>query len=52
MEKFVEAGIPVYTLTNLPTLTQVAAEHGFIEPNQLETIERFAQNPSAWGDTL
>jgi orotate phosphoribosyltransferase len=52
MEKFVEAGIPVYTLTNLPTLTQVAAEQGFIELNQLETIERFAQNPSAWGDTL
>ena len=52
MEKFVEAGIPVHTLTNLPTLTQVAAEYGFIQPSELETVNRFAQNPSAWGDTL
>ncbi|MEY3861358.1 MAG: hypothetical protein RIS50_1639, partial [Bacteroidota bacterium] len=52
MEKFVEAGIPVYTLTNLPTLTAVAAEHGFIQPSELETVNRFAQNPAAWGENL
>lgn len=51
MEKFVEAEIPVFTLTNLPTLTQVAAAHGFIEKDELETINRFAQNPTVWGDT-
>ena len=52
MEKFVEAGIPVHTLTNLPTLTAVAAEHGFIQPSELETVNRFAQNPAAWGENL
>lgn len=52
MKKFVEANIPVYTLTDLPTLTQVAAEYGFIKANELKTIQRFAENPSAWGDSI
>lgn len=52
MEKFVNAGIPVHTLTNLPTLTKVAAEYGFIQDNELATVNRFAENPSAWGESL
>ncbi|MEI8100571.1 MAG: orotate phosphoribosyltransferase, partial [Bacteroidota bacterium] len=52
MEKFVNAGIPVHTLTNLPTLTKVAAEHGFIQDNELATVNRFAENSSAWGESL
>jgi hypothetical protein len=30
----------------------VAAEHGFIQDNELATVNRFAENPSAWGDSL
>lgn len=52
MEKFVNAGIPLHTLTNLPTLTKVAAEHGFIQDNELATVNRFAENPSTWGESL
>jgi len=48
-EKFANAGIPVYTLTNLPALTQVAAENGFIQSSELETVNNFAQNPQEWG---
>ncbi len=48
-EKFASAGIPVFTLTNLPALTQVAAENGFIQSTELETVNNFAQNPQEWG---
>lgn len=48
-EKFANASIPVFTLTNLPTLTQVAAENGYIQPSELQTINNFAQNPQDWG---
>jgi hypothetical protein len=29
-----------------------AAAHGFIQDNELATVNRFAENPSAWGESL
>lgn len=49
-EQFSNAGVPVYTLTDLPMLTKVAAEEGYIKASELLTIQQFAENPSKWGE--
>jgi orotate phosphoribosyltransferase len=47
-QRFADAGIPVYTLSDFPTLAEVAVQEGMIEPSELEEVRSFAKNPQAW----
>lgn len=48
---FQEAGVPLYTLSNYPTLIEVAAESGRITPEQLATLQTWSSDPQAWSDS-
>jgi orotate phosphoribosyltransferase len=45
---FEARNIPVVTLTNYPTLTRIAAETGYIHPNDAATLEQWRDNPEGW----
>ena len=47
---FEEAGLPLYTLSNYPTLIEAAAESGRITPEQLATLQTWSSDPQAWSD--
>ena len=47
---FEEAGLPLYTLSNYPTLIEVAAESGRITPERLATLQTWSSDPQAWSD--
>ncbi len=49
-EQFSNAGVPVFTLTDLPMLTKVAMEEGYIRASELSAIQQFAENPSKWSE--
>lgn len=51
-QRFSQAGIPVYTLTNLDALTTVAAEEGYIQPSELQLVREFAIDPPNWGTKI
>jgi orotate phosphoribosyltransferase len=46
--RFVEANVPFYTLSDFHTLAQVAVESGYLSQEKLEVVRSFAQNPAAW----
>ena len=46
--RFEAEGIPVITLSNFDTLCEVAASEGYISPEELENVKRFAQDPEHW----
>ncbi len=47
-ERFEEAGIPVYSLTDYSTLIEVAVEKGYIKEEDLEQLNRWRANPEKW----
>ena len=47
---FEKAGLPLYTLSNYPTLIEVAAESGRITPEQQATLATWSSDPQAWSD--
>jgi orotate phosphoribosyltransferase len=47
-ERFEEAGIPVYSLTDYSTLIEVAVEKGYIREEDLEQLNRWRANPEKW----
>ena len=47
-ERFAEAGVHLYTLTDYPTLLGVALERGYIEEERLEVLEQWRESPSTW----
>jgi orotate phosphoribosyltransferase len=46
---FEARNIPLVTLTNYQALTQIAAETGYIHPNDAATLEQWRSNPEGWG---
>ena len=46
--RFEERGIRLFTLTDLDHLLPVAAEKGYIESDQMESIRRFTEDPQGW----
>ncbi len=48
-QRFAAQGIPVFTLSNFDTLCEVAADEGYISPEELEDVKRFATDPESWG---
>ena len=49
VQQFQEANCNILFLTNFTTLTQVAAEHEFIDRDKLALIQEWNKDPKNWG---
>ncbi|MBR5240663.1 MAG: orotate phosphoribosyltransferase [Muribaculaceae bacterium] len=47
-EKFKEAGVTLYTLSNYNAVLEAAAETGYINNEDIETLKVWRENPSQW----
>ena len=47
-EKFNEAGVTLYTLSNYNAVLEAAAETGYINSEDIETLKYNTENPSEW----
>ena len=47
-EKFKEAGVTLYTLSNYYAVLEAAAETGYINNEDIETLKVWRENPSQW----
>lgn len=47
-EAFQKAGVPLYSLTNYPTLIDLAMEKGTIKPEQESLLLKWREAPSEW----
>lgn len=45
---FAQAKVALYSLTNYPTLLQVAVNNGYINTEQLQLLNQFSTNPTNW----
>lgn len=50
LRAFEEAGLPLYTLSNYPTLIEVAAVSGRISADQRAALATWSADPQAWSD--
>lgn len=48
-EAFAEKGVPFQTLSDYRTLVQAAAATGYVSAGDLDTLNRWSENPSGWG---
>ncbi len=51
-EKFKEIGISFDTLTNYETLLNVATKQNYISENDMETLQKWSQDPGNWRNDL
>jgi len=49
-KRFADEGIPLYTISNLNVLCEVAAKEGFISMEDIEMVQQFAKDPHSWGN--
>lgn len=47
-EAFADANVSLHTLTDFPTLLEVAVERGGLSEDELSTLEAWRRNPEAW----
>lgn len=47
-QKFDQAGIPHYTLTDYTTLIEVAKDHNYVDQKNLKALSAWRENPSTW----
>lgn len=47
-QAFQSKDIPLHTLTNLESLLEKAVEFDYLQPDELETVRRWQQDPSVW----
>ncbi|MGC4103312.1 orotate phosphoribosyltransferase [Ferruginibacter sp.] len=45
---FDDAGLPLYPLTNYPTLIELAIEKGIVSPDQQKTLLNWSADPANW----
>lgn len=48
---FEEAGVPLFTLSNYPTLVSLAAESGYVSADQQATLTAWSADPQEWSRT-
>lgn len=48
VQRFKDADIPVYTLTDYSTLIEVAKNHEYVDEADLETLAQWRQKPETW----
>ncbi|WP_027586659.1 orotate phosphoribosyltransferase [Acidipropionibacterium thoenii] len=49
-QNFEKAGLPLYTLSNYPTLVEVAASSGAISAAQQAALSTWSSDPQAWSE--
>lgn len=47
-ENFEKAGVTLDTLSDYPTMIELAAEQGYVAPSDLETLHEWRQDPANW----
>ena len=47
-ENFSKAGVPLFTLGNYQETIDIAAESGYIRPEDLETLKKWREDPAEW----
>ncbi len=47
-EMFEKSSLEYYSLTDYPTLIELAVKKGIVEPDQLEILMKWRDNPSTW----
>ncbi|SMO80739.1 orotate phosphoribosyltransferase [Gracilimonas mengyeensis] len=50
-QKFTDANVPVYTLTDYKTLVNVAVEKGIIDGEDLDELSNWRDHPDIWPDS-
>jgi len=45
---FSKQGVPLYTLSDYPTLVQTGLTHGYIKNSDLASLQEWRNNPAAW----
>ncbi|NGP89956.1 orotate phosphoribosyltransferase [Fodinibius halophilus] len=48
IQRFEETDVTVYSLTDYPTLIQVASENDYVDASDLKTLGEWRQNPETW----
>lgn len=48
IQRFEEADVSIYTLTDYATLIEVASEHNYVSSDDLETLAEWRKNPETW----
>ncbi len=48
IQRFEDAGVALYTLTDYTTLIDVANEHGYVNENDLEALAEWRKQPETW----
>lgn len=51
MHAFTSANLPIYTVSNYPTLLQTALQDGYITPSDISTLEKWREDTKAWSDS-
>lgn len=46
--RFRDAGVPYYTISDLHALSDVAVAHGYLDAGKLEIVKSFAADPANW----
>lgn len=47
-QRFAEANVPFYTISEFDVLADVAVAHGFLEADKVQTVKDFGANPAGW----
>lgn len=47
-QRFAEADVPFYTISDFHALGDVAVQHGYLDAEKLEIVKAFANNPKDW----
>jgi orotate phosphoribosyltransferase len=47
-DRFREAGVPLFTLTDYPALIRAATEEGYIGPEAMQTLTDWRSDPANW----
>ena len=50
IENFRHVNVPVFTLTDYPTLVEVAIENGFVTTDDLHVLSSWRTNPDTWSN--
>lgn len=48
IDRLAQANVTNHSLSNFSTLVQVAAEEGYIQPDQMPMLHKFIANPAEW----
>lgn len=48
VQRFEDAGVPLYTLTDYSTLIEVASENGYVDEKDLEALAEWRESPDTW----